>query len=580
MNLFILRVDKRISPRMEKLPELVLVLIGEYLSYEDLLSLRRTCKTLKQFVDQKQFESLFLFVQRYPKYHQLFHGQGSISYPNSLRLSDLSQFQSIRSSGRFSLLRKLFVFNFRSYTPEGFVLGWINSFERLEYFEASNFDKITGKLTSKSLRVASFGTSNESPFELDCPQLRALRIVNFAEPTLTGDNLEYLSIVDTFYITDENPFNPPHFLRSFSSLDHLTAASFKEIKTLNIFLDLIIGQEVSVPSLRRVELDCCVDFADFGLLLDKLNDLNKRRDRVDLFLNGQMVKTDKEDPKTDRILKFIHSAETCRTASHINYRFIFLFKPVFSMLEYFHRWSRDGDPFIDYWSSGFTVISIDHCLKSDSAYFFLIPRLKNVYFLKIVNKLGVSDALYEAVTKAFRKVEYLRIQNAYMRQDQLDRLPDRFLNLYSFEYLTDPEDMPYSLQFVTRFKNLKVLRFRVNLRRELLTFLFANCPSLFRVDFDTILNNQFIKVCIFKEPSRIIICKPGRLGGLLWNYDNCCNEDRFCPGPVSEQKELEFDTLESCLDFYYSHRLFDVDYLEKQQEDAAETIDPDLQNNL
>ena len=570
---------------MEKLPELVHDLISEHLSYEDLLSLRRTCKVLKQFVDQKRFESLFLFVRRYPKYHQLFHGQGSISYPNSLRLSDLSQFQSIRSSEMFSLLRKLCVFNFGSYTPEEFVLDWLDNFERLEYFEASNFDKIAGKLASKSLRVASFGTSDTSPFELDCPQLRALRIVNFAEPNLTGDSLEYLSISDFYHMSIDNPFNPPHFLRSFSSLDHLTAASFKEIKTLNIFLDLVIGQEVSVPSLKRVELNCCVDFTDFSLLLDKLRDLNKRRDRVDLFLNGQMVDPNKEDPKTDRILKFIHSAQTCHMASPINYRFIFLFKPIHSMLEFFHRWNCNGDPFIDYWSSGFTVISIDHCLKSDSCLLSLIPKLKNVYFLKIVNKLGISDALYEAVTKAFRKVEYLRIQYAYMRQDQLDRLPDRFLNLYSFEYLTDPEDMPYSLQFVTRFKNLKVLRFRVNLRRELLTFLFANCPSLFRVDFDTILNNQFIKVCIFKEPSRIIICKPGRLGGLLWNYDNCCNEDRFCPGPVSEQKELEFDTLESCLDFYYSHRLFDVDYLEKQQDqmqeqDAAEAIDPGLQNNL
>ena len=31
---------------MEKLPELVLELIGECLSYEDLLSLRQICKTL------------------------------------------------------------------------------------------------------------------------------------------------------------------------------------------------------------------------------------------------------------------------------------------------------------------------------------------------------------------------------------------------------------------------------------------------------------------------------------------------------------------------------------------------------
>ena len=232
---------------------------------------------------------------------------------------------------------------------------------------------------------------------------------------------------------------------------------------------------------------------------------------------------------------------------------------------------------------GFTIISIDHTLESDSDMIPLIPKLKNVYFLKIVNKLGVSDALYEAVTKAFRKVEYLRIQYAYMRQDQLDRLPDRFLNLYSFEYLTDTEDMPYSLHFVIRFKNLMILRFRVNLRRELLTFLFINCPSLFRVDFDTFLNGQFTKICLLKEPSRIIICKPARSTGLGWNYVNCFIEDRFCPSSVSGTKELKFDTLESCLDFYYSHRLFDVDYLEQEQEqgpDTAEAIDPDLQNNL
>ena len=565
---------------MEKLPELVLDLIGEYLSYKDLLSLRRTCKTLKQFVDQKQFESLFLFVGGYPRYHQFFHGQGSISYPNSFRLSDLSQFQSIRSCDRFSLLRKLCVFDYNWKNPEDFMLSWLDSFGRLEYFEAADFVKITGKLTSKSLRVASFHTSDKSPFELDCPQLKALRIVNFAEPNLTGDNLEYLSIVDTFYITGENPFNPPHFLRSYSSLDHLTAASFKEIKTLNIFLDLIIGQEVSVPSLKRVELDCCVDFADFDLLLDKLENLNKRRDRVDLFLNGEMVKTDKEDRKTELLGYFFVHIEVHDRPEHVNCKVFEYFKPNFTMLKTLYT-----EPLVYCLFPNFTVISIDLELESDSYMIPLIPMLKNVYFLKIVNKLGVSDALYEAVTKAFRKVEYLRIQDAYMRQDQLDRLPDRFLNVYSFEYLCDPEDMPYSLQFVTRFKNLRILRFRVNLRRELLTFLFANCPSLFRVDFDTILNGQFIKVCIFKEPSEILIFKQTRKK-FKWNYVNCFVEDNFCPGSASGNKEIKFDTLESCIDFYYSHRLFDIDYLEREleqeqrQEDAAEAIDPGLENNL
>ena len=558
---------------MEKLPELVLELIGECLSYEDLLSLRQTCKTLKRFVDQKQFESLFLFVRCHPKYHQLFHGHGLISYPNSLRLSDLSEFQSIKSCDRFSLLRKLcvFDFNFEISRLSEFKLDWLNSFGQLKYFEAETFGKITGKLTSKSLRIASFGTSHASPFELDCPQLKALRIVDFAEPTLTGDCLEYLSFTDTYYVSVENPFSPPRFLRSFSSLDHLTAASFKEIKTLNHFLTDIIGQELSVPCLRRVELEVCVDFADFDLLLEKLVDLNKMRDKeIDLFLNGEMVKPDKEDRKTKGLRYFFERIEIQDRPEHLNFWVFEYFKPNFAMLETLYT-----EPLSHCLFPSFTIISIDYTLESESDLIPMIPMLNNVYFLKIVDKLRLSDALYEEVTKAFRKVQYLRIQYAYMRQDQLDRLPDRFLNLYSFEYLCDPEEMPYSLYFVTRFKNLKVLRFRVNLRRELLTFFFSNCPCLFRVDFDTIRAGQFTKVCIFNEPSRIMICKPP-FKRFRWSYECCFLDDAFCPGPVSGKKVLEFDTLDASLDFYYSHRLFDVDYLEQD----AEAIDLALENNL
>ena len=47
-----------------ELPDLVIWLITNHLSYEDIRNLRVTCKQLKEIVDQRTFTSLHLFVER------------------------------------------------------------------------------------------------------------------------------------------------------------------------------------------------------------------------------------------------------------------------------------------------------------------------------------------------------------------------------------------------------------------------------------------------------------------------------------------------------------------------------------
>ena len=98
---------------IDSLPELVIeIIIHRFLSYEDLINLKLTCKGLKNIVNRKKNKNLFVFFA-HPCPQRLFYTNESIGYTNSLRIQD-SNLQIVNELYKFKktfeYLQKLIVY--------------------------------------------------------------------------------------------------------------------------------------------------------------------------------------------------------------------------------------------------------------------------------------------------------------------------------------------------------------------------------------------------------------------------------------------------------------------------------------
>ncbi|KAI3479641.1 hypothetical protein L1887_58302 [Cichorium endivia] len=94
-------------PTIIDLPELVIWLISEKLSYEDRQNLRVTCKQLKEILNQRPFRSLHLFLIGYPFERNLWHTNELVSHANTFRVTELSILKSIKFRDQIGGLLKL-----------------------------------------------------------------------------------------------------------------------------------------------------------------------------------------------------------------------------------------------------------------------------------------------------------------------------------------------------------------------------------------------------------------------------------------------------------------------------------------
>lgn len=95
---------------IEELPDLPFRLIFRELSYEDRLSLRRTCKKLKALVDWQVNRNLFVFLDCYPCHETLFHTGERVYYEDSCHVPEFDRFISSSYKANFKLLKKLTIF--------------------------------------------------------------------------------------------------------------------------------------------------------------------------------------------------------------------------------------------------------------------------------------------------------------------------------------------------------------------------------------------------------------------------------------------------------------------------------------
>ena len=93
---------------IEKLPDVPFGQIWRELSYEDRVSLRRACKSLKCLVDRQKCANLFLFLDCYPCHKTLSLTNEFVDHSDSYHVPNIERFISNRE--QFKSLRKLAIF--------------------------------------------------------------------------------------------------------------------------------------------------------------------------------------------------------------------------------------------------------------------------------------------------------------------------------------------------------------------------------------------------------------------------------------------------------------------------------------
>lgn len=508
---------------MERLPCLVHELIGEHLSYEDLLNLRLTCKRLREFVDQKPFKKLILFFKHYGKCHRVFPSDRLVGYANSLRFDDPAILQSAKFQVTFGQVASLIIC--QNYPFMSGLVAELTSFsqlDRLEHLELNAMAGIAGRLKLANLRVAAFHTCKESTFELDCPQLETLNLGHLARATLLGacDRLTHLQVNNPDYSQNDLYLHQPYLADLFPRLPHLSTVCFEEIVHLNHFLSAILDGRLPATQLNRVELKHCQYLFKFGQLADCLTMLSQRPERkqVRFFVNREPIAS---QTKLDELRRFIER----QWNGERPFQF---WRPKPSLLDEMRRTSA-ASCLLDI----VREFNVTRTVELDER---LIDGLKNVQRLTLAVCSLLDDPLFDRMMLRFKQLEVLNLNSACLRQDQLDRLPDHLPYLRRFSCTVNKERSPASLYFLGRFKNLTTADFAFVLEKPLLELLFRRCELLKKVDF-------------WNMPSkwRVEILRSGKIQQLF-----------------ETQKVDEFANLQASIDHFYSNDLLGLMFMNQQ----------------
>lgn len=181
---------------LTELPPDFLGTILQLLSFRDLLSLRLTCKKLKECVDSVKVQHLNVFLQTLPHEGKLFHSGEPLIYAESF----VAQPEHIGSPEFLDRFRHLKRLTFQQKTIPNFVFDLerdLNCFEQLEHLEVRAF-KIEGeRLKLPKLRVLLVETIVRTRFVVDCKQLTAIHFIHLPE-IVRPRNLKHLSFVEMY----------------------------------------------------------------------------------------------------------------------------------------------------------------------------------------------------------------------------------------------------------------------------------------------------------------------------------------------------------------------------------------------
>ena len=500
---------------IDSLPESVVeMIIDRFLSYEDLINLKLTCKGLKNIVDRKKIKNLFVFLG-YPYPRRLFYTNELIGYANSLRIRDpnpqiLNELFKFKET--FKYLQKLIVYFRRgSSLNDEFTqlsLESLNYLEHLEHLELHDSEFLDGNLSLKNLKIFSLEFCHGT-LVLDCEQLKAINIEDGAEPNLTkktASSLTHLSFGRDFYHNGECVYNF-YRLALIETCENLSVLTMIEFGNLNPFLIKISENVLKIPSLKEIRLEKTTKLPDFEVLIQNLKKPFSPLKKIKIFLNGKLLSLD-ELIKLDDLVK---KMKTKFSNNHFNLNAIEMINeyPLYDCL-------LDNVTFIE-------IMDNSKLIKQS------IRKLKNIRNLTFRNKFKIDDELWNSMLVAWKDklVDIDFYSSANITQNQFDQIPDYFTNQICLAF--GKESKLESYDFLTRFKNLTRIRlFDQEMKKDDLIRLLKECRWLYCIEF--YVNGEHITIGINKLNK-------------YFKFFGCDSK---------EKDPLKFDTLETVIDYCYS----------------------------
>ena len=504
---------------MIELPELVILLISERLSHEDLQNLRVTCKRLKNIIDRRTPRSLHLFVRTHWIERYLFHTGELISYANTFRVSKIGILKSIRFLNKFSGLLKLTIHGHRIFRAALKIdLNHLsNYFKDLVHLEVNFFLVENGKLSLRNLKNVIFRLldGDNTTFELHCPRLEALGLGYKSLPRLTDET----SIsVRHLYIENASHRNTLLLILYRKLRESLTTIQFRHAFDLNDFVLALIERKVYLPSLKKIQCKKGLGRqGDYCVLLQSLINLKSRHEtrHIEIFINWKMMGADDLVKMLDLVSKL---ADFSLLALNENLLKHFNENPTLVCL-------LDGATSLSLQTNKEVILSMQ-----------LIGMLGNLMILKIGKEIEQNENFLECILKACKRIEILHAKFALFKQKQLDQMPSYLQNLWCLKVKDDFWPPHLNLEFVGKFNNIAEVQFYLNVNKETMSFLFKSCdhqPNFWL----NILGIQHIR--IFGRPN-----KNGRFEIQIGSSDT----------------KAEFDSIEDAIEYYYQNDLFNKSF--------------------
>ena len=526
---------------LSDLPFLVIERILEQLSHNDLLSLRRTCKTWQTAIDSRVFKNLFVFVEDRPFPNNLFYSNELVHYVSSLHVNRLKLLRAASFQHTFREVQKLTFYRdaISGIHLKHMVLDLkdLNAFEQLVHLEIRQVGIIRGKLISKKLKVCLLKTRIVSEFELDCANLQAFGILLLARPKLlaSADHVVYLymaAIVDR-----------PYLVGLFKKCRNASVVCFGSDYSPELFLEEINKNSLSLP-LKEIRLYRLSSFSDN--LFQGLSNLNRSfsRSKADesipgkndqqtktyqLFLNNQPVTLDDLVEINNLFATYSPATAKCDKIESDNLRRIA---------------ENSSDRLLDLLLSLLCELSVAGDFKLDDR---LATKLENLVVCTLKSDFQVTDQTLSTL-KLCKQLRCL----SWMQPEQrlFDRIPHHLPNLKQL-VVNGRLD---SIRSIEEFANLEYVFLAHRLEREELFFLLDKCRLLQELRFRS---GRF-------AGKHLSILKGKRVGKFEYHF-NRHNRPHFSEEYFNayrledaiEKRNKGFTSLNSLVQYVYSRKLLD-----------------------
>ena len=363
-------------------------------------------------------------------------------------------------------------------------------------------------------------TKGLSDFELDCPQLKAMRTEFGARPNFPSpaEHLDYLYIGQIF---SERPY--VYLEKLFQQCPKLSTIGFDSVVFLMCIFNMVRGRRLSLPLLRVIR----IEFSNFAM--KKFND----RLITQLVEYEESIKPERlQIIVFDQLIDLNRFTEIIRLLSSFDINDIYLVDSPF-------------DPFNGHEILGCVNLSrfcfaINEATELDEE---LVMKFKNVKRFGITfGSPRINEGLFKKMLNTWTELEhmYINVSNEKLDQHQREMMPRYWPNLCVLHL----SERPKSLKFATGFKNLRNLKVAFSLPREETMFLLRACPSLYFLGF----LHGSTEIDLFT--SRYMRYAKDHKSDFKLVIDNGSGDQ-----PIKEYS-WKFSSLEQLIDHFYKNDLF------------------------